>query len=165
MLIGLAAIGFLVFAVAPVGSRDAAGSRATAFRGRRRCRTGSDGSSCSAVRSIRAFAGLWGDCIQQLGRTGARRHRTGPAFNPEAKLALVRGEGEMFPIGFARGARDSGFRPRRGIAATRSSSRSARAAPMKRRLARTKPAVARASANPIGNISPSPPTSASFASG
>ena len=59
------------------------------------------------------------------GVTLARHH-------PEAKLALVGGEGEFFPVGFAESRATSGFvRRRRDRSRRESSSKSGRAAPMR----------------------------------
>jgi uncharacterized SAM-binding protein YcdF (DUF218 family) len=118
MLIGLAAIGFLVFAVAPVGS-----AMLLVLEQRfPRPQTLPDridgilvlGGAVDPGLSLAHGETVFNSSVARVlaGIALARRY-------PEAKLALVGGEGEMFPVGFAEARATLGFVLEQGISATR----------------------------------------------
>ena len=118
MLIGLAAIGFLVFAVAPVGP-----AMLLVLEQRfPRPQTLPDridgilvlGGAVDSGLSLAYGETVFNSSVARVlaGIALARRH-------PEAKLALVGGEGELFPVGFAEARATFGFVLDEGIAATR----------------------------------------------
>ncbi len=118
MLIGLATIGFLVFAVAPVGSAMLLGLEQRFPRPQ----TLPDridgilvlGGAVDARLSLAYGETVFNSSIARVlaGIALSRRY-------PEAKLALVGAEGEMFPVGFAEARATLGFVLEEGIAATR----------------------------------------------
>lgn len=118
MLIGLAAIGFLVFAVAPVGP-----AMLLVLEQRfPRPPTLPDridgilvlGGAVDPGLSLAYRETVFNSSVARVlaGIALARRH-------PEAKLALVGGEGELFPVGFAEARATSRFVVDEGITAAR----------------------------------------------
>lgn len=118
ILIGLAAIGFLVFAVAPVGP-----AMLLVLEQRfPRPQTLPDridgilvlGGAVDPALSLAYRETVFNSSVARVlaGIALARRY-------PEAKLALVGGEGELFPIGLAEARATLGFVVDEGIAATR----------------------------------------------
>ena len=118
MLIGLAAIGFLVFAVAPVGpamllvleQRFPRPQTLPARIDGILVLGGAVDPGLSLAYGETAFNSSVARVL--AGIALARRH-------PEAKLALVGGEGELFPVGFAEARATSRFVVDEGIAAAR----------------------------------------------
>jgi uncharacterized SAM-binding protein YcdF (DUF218 family) len=118
MLIGLAAIGFLVFAVAPVGPAmllvlEQRFPRPQTLPAR------IDGILVLGGAVDPGLSLAYGETVFNssvarvlAGIALARRH-------PEAKLALVGGEGELFPVGFAEARATSRFVVDEGITAAR----------------------------------------------
>jgi len=118
MPIGLAAIGFLVFAVAPVGHAmllvlEQRFPRPSTLPAR------IDGILVLGGAVDPGLSLAYGETVFNssvarvlAGIALARRH-------PEAKLALVGGEGELFPVGFAEARATASFALDEGIAATR----------------------------------------------
>ena len=118
VLIGLSAIGFLVFAVVPIGpammlSLEQRFPRPPALPDR------IDGILVLGGAVDPRISLAYGETVFNssvarvlAGIALARRH-------PEAKLVLVGGEGEMIPVGFAESRATSGFVIEEGIAAPR----------------------------------------------
>jgi len=118
MLVGLGAIGLLVFAVAPVGS-----AMLLVLEQRfPRPQTLPDridgilvlGGAVDPALSLAYGETVFNGSVTRVlaGIALARRY-------PEAKLALVGGEGEMFPVGLAEARATLGFVLDEGVAATR----------------------------------------------
>jgi uncharacterized SAM-binding protein YcdF (DUF218 family) len=118
MLIGLSALGFLLFAVAPIGPAMMLGleqrfPRAPALPDRIDGILVLGGAVDPRV-SLAYGETVFNSSVARVlaGIALARRY-------PEAKLALVGGEGELFPVGFPEARATLGFVHEEGIAATR----------------------------------------------
>ena len=119
MLIGLAAIGFLVFAVAPVGPAMLLALEQR-FPRPQTLPARIDGILVLGGAVDPGLSLAYGETVFNsssvarvlAGIALARRH-------PEAKLALVGGEGELFPVGFAEARATSRFVVDEGITAAR----------------------------------------------